>query len=186
LSSYIRHIFQDHIVAEPGIRASTTGIWINVTVFGFSDRKLLEHPKIKDPVLDFTRVKIEEALGRAERRIAEISGPSSKNIYLKNLLEGLPKASVPKRPIGEAALEPKDPNASVETYDAVSPLLNRAKSDGILESLQIYRDTPIHLQINVIKNPILNAEVMAQFVALQLKDNKQLPRIYKAMLQKLN
>ncbi|KAJ3406798.1 hypothetical protein HDV05_005825 [Chytridiales sp. JEL 0842] len=186
LSNYIKHIFQQHIVAEPGIRASTTGIWINVTVFGNVDGKLLEHPKIKDPVLEFGRVKIERALGKAERRIAEISGPSSKNVYLKNLFEGLPTTPVPKRPIGEAALQPKDPNATVETYDAVSPLLNRAKSDGTLEALQIYRNTPIHLQINIIKNPMLNADVMAQYIASQLKSGKNLTRIYKTMLQKLN
>ncbi|KAJ3330727.1 hypothetical protein HDU76_004988 [Blyttiomyces sp. JEL0837] len=187
LATYIRHIFQGHIISEPGIRSSTSGIWINVTVFSSDIKKLESHPKVNDPVLDFSRTKIADALGRAERRIADMSSPFSKNIYMKNLFEGMPKTTI-QRPVpgNRPAAGEEATSTEMESFEAVSPLLARAQQDGALEALQLYRDVPIHLQINVIKNPILNAEIMARFIAKQLAANKPLPRLYKTMLNKLS
>ncbi|KAJ3099784.1 hypothetical protein HDU97_002762 [Phlyctochytrium planicorne] len=173
LSQYIKHIFQDFIVAEPGIRSSTTGLWVNVTLFG--PRDLLDkHPKLKNPVLDFSKSKLDKALGRAELRIANISA-SDKNVFLNSLFKDVPKTKLTRFKGTEA-----------EEFEGISPTVLRAQREGVLNALRIYRDTPIHMQINVINNPILNADVMAQYIAKQLALNRTLPRIYKTILKRLN
>ncbi|KAJ3217461.1 hypothetical protein HDU67_007931 [Dinochytrium kinnereticum] len=177
LSAYIKHIFQDFIVAEPGIRSSTTGLWANVTLFG-DETKILKHPRLKNPTLDFSNSKIDKALGRAELRIANLSA-SDKNAFLNSLFKDLPKTSVTRtKGIGATLTSDK--------IMATSPTVHRATEEGVLDALRIYRNTPVHLQINVINNPILNADVMAQYIAKQLALNRPLPRIYKTILQRLN
>ncbi|KAJ3069956.1 hypothetical protein HDU98_006972 [Podochytrium sp. JEL0797] len=176
LSSYIKHIFQDALVAEPGIRASTTGLWVNVTVYSDSHTQLMQHPKISGSVSDravnFSSVKVLEALGRGEKRISELSGSASKNEYHKSLFASVPATKMIKE-------------RTASEYTGTSPLLARAEKEGVLEALQVYRNVPIHLQVNVIRNPILNAEILAQYVAGQLEAGKQLPRVYKQVLGKL-
>ncbi|KAI9349298.1 hypothetical protein DFJ73DRAFT_625555 [Zopfochytrium polystomum] len=172
LAAYVQHIFQNHIVATPGIRASTTGIWINSIPPAL-------HPKIAHPVLDFTSVRVRDALGRNEARIAEMSSGFGKNEYLGPLLRstGAPVVeNVPRR---------RNFGAESEPFEAVSPLLVAEARGGPWEALRIYRETPIHLQINVIMNPVLNAEVMAKYIAKELALNKPLPRIYKTILSRL-
>ncbi|KAJ3289669.1 hypothetical protein BCR33DRAFT_716255 [Rhizoclosmatium globosum] len=177
LASYVRHIFQNQLVAEPGIRASTTGLWVNVTVFGEDHSKLLQHPKIsgsspEQRSINFSSVSIVDALGRGERRISELAGSKSKKEFHKALFKDVPQTELVKE-------------RTQEKYNGTSPLLARAQKDGVLDALQVYRDVPIHLQVNIIRNPILNAEILAQYVAKQLSQNKQLPRIYKSLLGKL-
>ncbi|KAJ3012762.1 UNVERIFIED_CONTAM: hypothetical protein HDU68_001037 [Siphonaria sp. JEL0065] len=175
LSQYVKHIFQEHLVAEPGIRASTTGLWVNVTVFSDDNSKLMAHPKVhgKERCLTFSSVNIIDALGRGEKRISELSGSSSKNGFYQTLFKDVQ----PKPELIKERTQVK--------YLGTSPLLARVEKEGVLEALKIYRDVPIHLQVNVIQNPVLNAEILAQYVVRQLAANKQLPRIYKSVLQKL-
>ncbi|KAI9327001.1 hypothetical protein BDR26DRAFT_924123 [Obelidium mucronatum] len=173
LASYVRHIFQEHLVGEPGIRASTTGLWVNVTIFAENYDRLLEHPKLQNGALSFSSVNIASALGRSEQRITEITAEGSKVPFQQALFKNVqPRVELTKE-------------RTQAKYTGTSPLVARAEQDGVLEALKIYRDTPIHLQVNVIRNPILNAEILAQYVANQLAANQQLPRIYKNILQKL-
>ncbi|KAI8608882.1 hypothetical protein BC830DRAFT_1153441 [Chytriomyces sp. MP71] len=172
LSAYVRHVFQGHSVSVLGIRASTSGLFVNATVLG--DASLSAHPKLSDPSLRFDSVKVVDALGRGERRIAEFGGSESKNEYHKMLWDqsGVRRTQLVKERTQAA-------------YQGSSPLLARAQEDGVLDALHIYRNYPIHLQINVIKNPILNADVLAQYVAKQLKSGAPLPKVYKSLLGKL-
>ena len=72
LSSYLSHIFQECIVASPGIRSSTTGVWINLTLFPAlpkaKEKADYTHPKIREPVLDFQGIGLSSVLGRFEER----------------------------------------------------------------------------------------------------------------------
>jgi hypothetical protein len=73
-------------------------------------------------------------------------------------------------------------------FKGVQPksLIEAGLQGGVNEALQIYRDTPISLKINVISNPLLNAEIMAQDVAHQLKNNTPLAKVFKHYLKNMN
>jgi hypothetical protein len=93
LSSYIQHIFQTTLVAPAGIRSSTSGIWVNVTLLAHSS--LSKHPKIhgNNPTLDFRGIAMEKALGRLEWRTRKLVMNHSyyqgifKDVKFKTLLE---------------------------------------------------------------------------------------------------
>jgi hypothetical protein len=77
LSSYVKHIFQDALLSPPSIRASTTGIWVSLTMFAppttFETHPLL-NTKSGRPSLDFkhTHKFTPEIMGRYERRVANL------------------------------------------------------------------------------------------------------------------
>jgi hypothetical protein len=182
LSQYVKHIFQNHIVSEPGIRASTTGIWINVTVLeapmhplGLKNSVPLDqHPKVKSPVLDFRTVKLENCLGHLETRI-------------KHLLSGFEKEVTDKD--GNTETIKKDGHFY---YKALAkgapshPLAAKNFEQDPMQALQIYRNTPVHLKLNIIKNPLFDAQVLAEYVARGLTANERaLPRIFKQLLAKM-
>jgi hypothetical protein len=64
-------------------------------------------------------------------------------------------------------------------------LLEAGILSGVNDALQLYRDTPISLKINVISNPLLNAEIMAQDVAKQLNSNAPLSKVFKQYLKSM-
>jgi hypothetical protein len=151
----------------------------------------LSHPKVKSPVIDFASISIRDALGRKESRIAELSSDFSKNEYLHKILTAhtgsdIKVPGVPRRRNYAATSGNSDkPSLDDEGFVGVSPLLARNARDGVWEAMRMYRASPIHLQINVISNPILSAEVLAKYIAREMKLNRQLPRIYKNILSKL-
>ncbi|KAJ3165308.1 hypothetical protein HK101_000246 [Irineochytrium annulatum] len=179
LSQYIKHIFQPHLVAEPGIRASTTHIWCNVTLHGDA-QKIFDHPRYKNRLLDFTHVDVGKCLGRAELRFAECASDSCGTGYYRELFKDVEKSSITRLKYDAAS------DAMVEhTFEGTSPTVARARTEGTLGALRIYRDRPIQLIINVISNPVLSADVMAQYVAGELREGKQLARVYKGLLGKI-
>ena len=194
LTKYLKHIFQDFIINEPGIRSSTTKIWINMTILATPLPRLVKkvevdpskfkktlssppqveiepvvykdipaemHPKITDPVLRFQSVKLSEAYGLVESRI-------------KNLFSTAPEGQ-------------KDPSYFYQiAKNAPSSMLemnNQAESP--MEALQIYRDVPIHLKVNIITNPMLNADILAQYIARNMDRNLQPAAIYRSLLKSL-
>jgi hypothetical protein len=155
LSSYIKHIFQDYFIAEPGIRSSTKGIWVNVTLFG-NKEKVQNHPKVLSPTLNFQNAQLQEALGRLETRVNNLT---QGHYYFKNIFDSV---------------------------DAKSLVEARQKEFGNLGALGIFNDNqPIHLKVNVISNPLLNAQILADYTAKSMKDGKSLPFIYKEVLNKM-
>ncbi len=58
----------------------------------------------------------------------------------------------------------------------------RKANENPLEALDIYRTTPIHMRVNIVKNPLMDAQLCANFVAKTLqKDEKMLPRLFKSL-----
>ncbi|KAJ1568002.1 hypothetical protein HK405_003969, partial [Cladochytrium tenue] len=246
LAAYVEHLFQGLAIAPPAVRASTTGVWINVTVFtpprvraALADLHAAQarqandsassanaaassatalpssaaslHPKLASPVLDFASVRVRDALGRGEQRLAELSSAFAAPTRLAALLRDprLPRAvGLPRRrDFTPANAQAKDPAQAEGTpFDAASPLLARAAAaaadrsrrtaaTGVADldpaalepwlALDIHRPAPIHLQINAISNPVLDARVLARYIASELRKNRPLPRIYKSILSHL-
>ena len=172
LTNYVKHIFQHQLVGEPGIRASTTGIWINVTLFNQNQPGLPsvnEHPRVSDPVLNLRDYKIDETqLGRWD---AKMSTKAQYHYFYKNAF-----ADVPIKSLVQAMNQP----------DPVTGKPKGGAATTTLAALQIYKDMPIHLKINIIKNPLMNAQVCADYVAKHMETGKPLSRIYKSLLSKLS
>ncbi|KAJ3018794.1 hypothetical protein HKX48_002611, partial [Thoreauomyces humboldtii] len=153
LSDYVKHIFQHTITSEPHVRASTTGIWVNVSVL--KSDSLAHHPKLTtDPTIDFRNVRPLQALGRVDRRVDKLA---SQHLYFRDIFKGKTK----------------------------NPLQALGAKDDPLPALHIHRDTPIHLKVNVISNPLLDAQVCAHYIANGLKANKPMSKIYKTLLSKM-
>jgi hypothetical protein len=64
-------------------------------------------------------------------------------------------------------------------------LTEAAKKDGVLAGLHIYRDTDIELKVNVINNPLLNAEIMSQVCADAMQEGVPLSRVFKTFLSSM-
>ncbi|KAJ3301964.1 hypothetical protein HDV03_005538 [Kappamyces sp. JEL0829] len=160
LSSYIKHIFQDCLVASPGIRSSTTGMWINVTLLPTtlppSEMSHYSHPKISNPQLDFRGAVLEKAAGRLEWRTKKLA---KGHHFYKALFQDVSFKSL---------------------------LAAGERNDKVHEALQIYRDTPIHLRVNVITNPLLNADIMAQQIAHAVKNEVPVAKIFKSYLKSMS
>ena len=77
LSSYIRHIFQHYLIGTPGIRSSTNGIWVNLTILDIdasTDSHSTPPPPVKhhpkaNKVLEFRNVDLSQVMGRFERKV---------------------------------------------------------------------------------------------------------------------
>ncbi|KAI8589404.1 hypothetical protein BDZ88DRAFT_396021 [Geranomyces variabilis] len=149
LSNYVKHLFQHTAVSEPHVRASTVGIWINVSVL--SHPSLKSHPTIADPVLDFRNSKPLQALGRVDRRVDKLA---KTHFYYRDLFKGLGK----------------------------NPVEALGGKDDPLTALAIYRDTPINLRVNVVSNPLLDAQVCANYIVKQLEKGKPMNKIYRDLL----
>eukprot|EP00842_Homolaphlyctis_polyrhiza_P003025 jgi/Hompol1/3723/HPOL_003338-RA len=177
LTEYLKHIFQHSIVGAPAIRASTTRIWANVTLLAtpkYDPQR--EHPLLRNapttrlpthgasqtsstlvkiPLLNFSGAEVEAAPGRLERRTI---GRSTKHKFYKPMFgDGTPSSMI-------AAL---------------------GGNTNPLAALHIYRNTPIELHVNVIRNPLLRADIMAEYVARSLNSGSTLPRMYKEFIAKL-
>jgi hypothetical protein len=53
------------------------------------------------------------------------------------------------------------------------------------EALHIYRQVPINLRVNVITNPLLNAQILAKYVAKRILHRDQLSTVFKHLLKKM-
>lgn len=249
LSQYIKHVFQSHVICEPGIRASTSGIWINVTVLSqqfhpihgsASKPKLLReaktvesdnveakdtedkiasdgkapaievdgvsavisevgadtkplsdlaqhtessvldakikptlreiyslngHPLVRRPVLNFGNVQLENALGSIDSRIKIMMDGTDPERKKKELREG----HFYFKPLSEGS-----PKSLLEANECV---------DNPLNALQIYSNKPIHLRINIVDNPVVDAQILSEYIARSLKENdRALPKIFKQLL----
>nr|KAJ3398314.1 hypothetical protein HK105_005198 [Polyrhizophydium stewartii] len=155
LKDYIRHVFQHSITGTPGIRASTTGVWVNVTLFAADGKHPLDHPLVKEPTLDFKSAEVLQAPGRLEKRTA---GRAARHSTYKPVF---------------AQISPK----------SIAEALGGATNAN--QALHIHHNKPINLKINIISNPLLNAEVLAQYVARSMNNGKQLATIQRSLLQRL-
>jgi hypothetical protein len=71
--------------------------------------------------------------------------------------------------------------------DFPSSLLEARKAnENPMAALDIHRTTPIHLRVNVVKNPLMDAQLCANFVAKTLrKDERIMPRLFKALSESI-
>jgi hypothetical protein len=223
LTKYIQHIFQDYNIAQPSIRSSTNGIWINLTVLENPSKPITSHPKYKNPVLDFKELiqsnwssgKYKELMKQIEETEREKqsggnndSGDGSSSTTTSNLNEQqtLGKPGI-RNALGkydktvwwlknqhEYYKSIHDPNTNVlsfpmEQYDSPDSGENAVKSFHIFTdnmNIPTHLSGKIFLRFNVLRNPLLNGDVLAQFVAKELKDGKSLAMVYKGLLSKMN
>lgn len=163
LSAYVKHIFQDYLIAEPGIRSSTNGIWINLTVFKRqTDRVPIEqHPKFLDRKLDFDKVQ-----RKVEEGKADVRGLEDKKIGKLKAFHPYFNALY----AGDDEGKPSGHRTSTPISDPAIPYLPRG---------------PIHLRFNVITNPLLNAQICAQYAVEQLKKGRNLQAVVKGISAKM-
>ncbi len=172
LANYVKHIFQHYEIAEPAIRASTTGIWINVTVLQHNGTpNAADHPKVQNQILDFHNIDLENALGHVENRI---------KLYTQG---GIARQGTDRE-------KPVDGHRYFKKISTGTPghllAANDMQADP-LAALQLYKNVPIHLRVNVINNPLLDAQCLAHFIAKHTqKKIGNFQKVYKMLLQSLN
>ncbi|KAJ1558016.1 hypothetical protein HK096_004028 [Nowakowskiella sp. JEL0078] len=161
ITEYIKHIFQKQYIGEPAIRASANRIVINLTVYSENDTAL-KHPKAKEGIkINFKNYQLENSLGRLETRISNLSNPSTQHFFYEPLMKH----------------SARSPLAAVQ---------GGSYNKDVLKALQIYKDHDITLNINVIRNPLLNAKILAEVVARELKSGKNLALIYKDLVNNMH
>ena len=162
LSSYVKHIFQGLLVSEPGLRATATGeITVNVTVFG---QGADGHPRILNPALDFSSLSLPEALGRMETRIENMT---SKHHYFKDVFASSSAGSLAQ-----------ETERRFGTLGAIGIFPQQFS----LASGSTQKQPIVNLKVNVIRNPFLNADIMAQYIARRLENGDSLGRVYRELL----
>ncbi|KAJ3129635.1 hypothetical protein HK098_000786 [Nowakowskiella sp. JEL0407] len=167
LTKYVKHVFQNFIIGEPHIRASTNRIQVNLTVFEPKDDFFLKsHPFVKPTAsgpkrLSFREYDLEHSLGRFETRIKNLSDPKIDHFYYRGLF----------------ANASPSPLAAIQggTYDG-----------DVLKALQIFKDLDITFNVNVVKNPLLSASVFAEHVSRFLRRGNKLPRYYATLLRNMH
>ena len=155
LGEYIRHVFQGFLVSEPGIRSSLSETWVNVTVFG-DPEKMKYHPWVNKPLLEWDQAELEpeKALGKLEQRLL---GLATTHPHISKLFKEIPKKS----------------------------LVHLSTSlHGISGALGMFKNRPIKLKINFITNPLLDAEILAQYVAVNMSKRMGLAAVYKDLLRR--
>ncbi|KAI8894558.1 hypothetical protein BC833DRAFT_530464 [Globomyces pollinis-pini] len=155
LADYVKHMFQSTLVAAPHIRASTSGIWINVTLLKSDD--ILSHPKLSplNQKLDFTKSDLKSVPGRLEKRTRMLA----KHQDFKPMFK------------------------QIDSKTLIAACLQNGANN---EALQIYRNTDIYLKINMISNPLLNADIMSQYIAHALSKRVNPQVLYRNILQSLS
>ena len=114
-----------------------------------------KHPKYLNPTLSFNNMNLTKSLSRIEQRTRSLT---TSHPYYKPIFK-----NVPFKDLVQGSLEMQTP----------------------LETLQIYRNQPIKLKINLISTPLLNAEVMAKHVAGCLQKGLPLQRVFKQYLKSM-
>ncbi|KAI9013229.1 hypothetical protein BC832DRAFT_549083 [Gaertneriomyces semiglobifer] len=158
LTNYVKHIFQHTVHGEPHIRASTTGIWVNFTVLAPKSESSETHP-LRHPKVENPTIDFRNAqpLLAPGREERRVKSLANRHKYFKDVLNGLDKSQL------EALGADVDPQTA----------------------MQIFKDTPVHLKINIITNPLMDAQVCAHYVAKCLSDNKPISKVYKTLLANL-
>lgn len=138
LSKYIKHIFQQHLIAEPGIRASTTGIWINVTLLEQQQSVVADsHPYVKKPVLDLKKYGFQHLLKNHDREEATKLYESTfgrKELRVRNLIKGAP-------------IKAEDGSVSIKKHHYYSRLVNDKfpPAENLLDSLGAKSDILVNI-----------------------------------------
>jgi hypothetical protein len=158
LNQYLKHCFQGALMSTPGLRSSTQGLWINLTVYG-PLAKTKDHPLARNPQLSHLTqsADLSQALGRLETRLQNLS---TGHHYFKDIF-----SPVPSKSLVEAGLSEFGPLGTLGLF--------------------LKENKKIHLRVNVVSNPLLNAEVLAQYTAHHLKEGKSLGSVYRELLQKM-
>ncbi|EGF83207.1 hypothetical protein BATDEDRAFT_84752 [Batrachochytrium dendrobatidis JAM81] len=197
LTDYIKHIFQKSMCGQPAIRASTTGIWVNVTVLATeSHNPLLHNPLLRgNPVLQFGGAQLEEAKGRLETRTFNRTTqhsyykPLFAKIDTRSLIQALAGKNGVSTDTTEAESSEQDQTTTNILNDESDTITTAAPSKGFvtvtggpLAALHIYKDVPIYLKINVVQNALLRADIMAGLVAKAMCNGRSISRIHNDVL----
>jgi hypothetical protein len=149
-------------VSEPGLRATASGeITVNVTVFGGGAPG---HPRILNPALDFSSLSLPKALGRMETRIENLT---SQHRYFKDVFASSGGA-------GSLAQETERRFGTLGAIGIFPQQFSLASTSG--------KQPIVNLKVNVIQNPFLNADIMAQYIARRLENGDSLGRVYRELL----
>jgi hypothetical protein len=161
LSAYLMHLFQHHSPTPPSIRSSTSGgVWVNMTVL--EDPKaplpLAAHPKVQDPLLDWTGggVQDREAVRTSYGKVeGRLFTMARQHHHFRDVFAGRAPAFLEREEATYAQL------------------------------VSLYARQPVSLRLNVIRNPLLSAQVCADVVGKSLGRGANLARVHKSLLASL-
>lgn len=152
LEDYVSHVFQHNVHSTPSIRASTTGIEVQITVLRnlpSSDPSPSSiHPLLTDNALHLARAPIDRCPGRFNRRMYNIN---KQNKYFNDIF----KDGVPETLIKQAKLSVPDSDPQ--------------------HLLGIYSKYPVNVRVNIIQNPLLNAQCFSRYLAKMFTDINNKP-----------
>lgn len=137
---------------------------MNVTVFG---EGAAGHPRIHNPKLDFSSLSLPKALGRMETRIENLT---SQHHYFKDVFAASQSNSLVQ--------ETERRFGTLGAIGIFPQQFSLASSSGS----NAQRPPVVNLKVNVIKNPFLNADIMAQYIARRLENGDSLGRVYRELL----
>lgn len=118
------------------------------------------HPKISEPIIDFKGMDVLSALGKFEERTRILS---NHHVYFSKTFKGVKFRTLAASTASENHSNLKSINQN-------------------LQALHIYKDCPINLRINVVSNPLMNAEILAQYVARKSQHRGKLPKIFQELV----
>lgn len=189
LTRYIKHVFQGFIIAEPAIRSSANGVWINLTVlardgYDSANREysrepvsLEKHPLYVKPELDFKDANFEAAKGKMAKLIGELQ---SWHRYYKTLEpKSDPVFTKDRKPSLLTLLTPSYMMLNTDMAAKRLPLAHNYKE------MQLYFEKPIHIKYNVVRNPLINAEILAKYVAEQMGRGRSVLALKSNLIQRL-
>ncbi|KAH9270755.1 hypothetical protein BASA83_007117 [Batrachochytrium salamandrivorans] len=194
VTDYVKHIFQKSMCGQPAIRASTTGIWINVTVLATETHNPLVHNPLLTggrAMLQFRGVKLDDCRGRLETRTHNRATrhyyykPQFANAQATNLAGALAMAGKGstadnKDATDSSVLQNIDYSSDADLQAAAKTI--QVPTDGPLAALHIYKDVPIYLKVNVVQNALLRADILAGLVAEAMAKGRPISRINQDVL----
>lgn len=188
LSSYVKHIFQHYVTNEPGIQSSISGITINVSILQEIDGPdASSHPKVLNPVIDLSKHSYSnDILGRSEKRVQNLLH-FTEHKY-RNLPLGVKNSLKVRKNNGhhyyarlagyQPGTENKDP-PPLNMLDALDAKVDLAKA------LHVHHENKkIALNVNIITNPLMDAQILSRWIAKHCNAGKTLASIHKELLLK--
>lgn len=161
LEDYVSHVFQHNIHSTPFIRASTTGIEVQVTVLrnvpstDTAPASADVHPLLTDPKIHLAKAQLDRCPGRFNRRMYNVRKQEK---YFQDIFHnGLPETLIKQAKLTTPESDPQ-------------------------HILGVYSKYPVNVRVNVIQNPLLNAQCFSRYLAKSFEDIANKPERFIAKL----
>jgi hypothetical protein len=180
INNFLKHVFQDYLISKPGIRSNLSKSWINLTIFD-PIGNLEKHALFQSKVLDFNNINIKNT---KNKNLIRIDNLKSNHFYYSkvfNSIEGKSDSQVKSNSLDSSKSKSIDNSSSTSTSTSNSS----SKLLAIYPLKSNSKDPTLIINFNIIKNPLLNGDILAEFIARELKIFKPIQRIFNDLLKSM-